>query len=288
MDDERFKILYQLIKQLSPRRGKRYQYSDGDILLILLWAALRQKPICWACHRRNAPRVLRDRPMPSPSRVSRRLRSASVEALLRLTILHLQQQWAVALSRVGCWKIDAKGFVVNRYSKDKDARWGYCNGQKARGYKLFLLIDARGIPISWDVDAMNIAEPIVARTLLESIDSPGYLLGDCIYDSNELYKQAAAKQVQLIAPRKKPYQPIGARARSEARLHAIAMLETPTNTFGRSLYAARTDIERVFSRWAASAVGLDHLPGWVRTLPRVRRWINAKILIALTLKMTRT
>ena len=62
------------------------------------------------------------------------------------------------------------------------------------------------------------------------------------------------------------------------------MLETPVNTFGPSLYNCRTDIERVFSRWAASDVALDHLPGWVRTLPRVRRWINAKILIALALE----
>ncbi len=284
MDDERFIILYRLVLQLSPPRGKRCQYSDGDILLVLLWAALRRKPICWACDRRNAPRVLRDRPPPSPSLASRRLRSDSINALLYLVILHLQQHLLVAATLVGCWKIDAKGFAVNRFSKDKHAKWGYCCDRKARGYKLFLLIDTRNVPIAWHVEAMNASEPIVARQLIEHINGPGYLLGDSIYDSNELHELTAAQQVQLLAPRKKPHQSIGRRARSEARLHAIAMLETPVNTFGPSMYDSRTDIERVFSRWAASDVGLDHLPGWVRTLPRVRQWINAKILIALALE----
>jgi len=283
MDDERFHILYLLIRELSPPRPKRYQYRDGDILLVVLWAALRQKPVSWACERRNAPRDWRGLALPSQSLVSRRARSDSVNALLDLAILHLQQQALAALSLVGCWKVDAKGFIVSRYSKDKHAKWGYCCGGKARGYKLFLLVDARGTPIAWHVDAMNIAESVVARQLIEHIDRPGYLLGDAIYDSNELYQLAIAKQVQLVAPRKEPHKPIGQRARSDARLHAIAMLETPVNTFGPSLYAGRTDIERIFSRWAASEVGLDHLPSWVRTPQRVRQWVHAKILIALTL-----
>lgn len=283
MDDERFNILYRLINELSPPRGKRYQYSDGDILLVLLWAALRQKPISWACDPRNAPRMWRDCQVPSQSRVSRRLGSISVEALLDLATLHLQQQLLVAASLLGSWKIDAKGFPVNRFSKDKYARWGYCCGGKARGYKLFLLIEARGVPLAWHIDSMNVSEPTIARTLLNAIDRPGYLLGDSIYDSNELHQLLIARQVQLLAPRKEPHKPIGRRARSDARLHAIAMLETHVNTFGRSLYNDRTEIERVFSRWAASDVGLDHLPGWVRTPGRVRRWINAKILIALML-----
>ncbi len=284
MDDERFGILYRLVGQLSPPRGKRCQYSDGDILLVLLWAALRQKPICWACNRRNAPRVLRGRRLPSPSLVSRRLRSASVNVLLDLVIVSLQQPLRADPTPVGCWKIDARGLAVNRFSKDKQAKWGYCCGRKALGYKLFLLIDARDVPIAWHVEAMNVSEPIVAQQLIEHIDRPGYLLGDSLYDSSTLHELTAAKQVQLLAPRKQPDQPIGRRAQSDARMHAIAMLETPVNTFGPSLYNCRTDIERVFSRWAASDVGLDHLPGWVRTLPRVRRWINAKILIALALE----
>ncbi len=283
MDDERFGILYLLVRELSPGRGKRCQYSDGDMLLILLWAAMRQKPIRWACDPRNAPRVMKDRNLPSPSRVSRRLRTASANALMGLVIQHLQQRLVVAATLVGCWKIDAKGFPVNHFSKDRHAKSGWCSGRIARGYKLFLLIDANSLPVAWHVDSMNVAEVTVAHQLIEHIDRPGYVLADSVHDSNQLHEKAASKQLQLVAPRKEPTKPIGRRARSDARLHAIAMLETPVNRFGPALYNQRTEIERVFSRWTASDVGLDHLPGWVRTLPRVRRWVNAKILIALTL-----
>lgn len=282
MDDEHFHALYRIVHRLSPRRAKRCQYSDGDILLIVLWAALRHKPICWAADACNAPRVLRDRPLPSRSVVGRRANSPGVEVLMNELIMHLQAQLLVA-HLVGCWKIDAKGLAVSRYSKDKHAKWGYCREGKARGYKLFLLTDARNVPVAWHVEPMNVAEPSVARTLIEAIQGPGYLLGDSAYDSNALYEQAAARHVQLLAPRKGADKPIGKRACSAARLHAIAMLETHVNTFGRSLYKRRTDIERTFARWSASTLGLDHLPGWVRTPRRVRRWINAKILIALAL-----
>ena len=285
MDDERFEVFYALLRTLSPRRGKRCQYSDGDILLVLIWAALRQKPIAWACRRRNAPQAWRGRTPPSASRVSRRLREPKVAALLDLATLHLQQRVLVASALVGCWMIDAKGLPVSRFSKDRQAKWGYATGGKARGYKLFLLADARGSPVAWRVGAMNVAEQAVARELIAHIDGPGYLLGDAVYDVNDLYEQAAAKQVQLVAPRKEPGAAIGRRARGEARLHAIAMLETPVNRFGPSLLNERNRIERVFARWSSSAVGLDHLPGWVRGERRVRRWVHAKILIALSLDM---
>jgi len=280
MDDERCRVLYLMVHELSPGRGKRQQFGDADILLVFLWAALRNKPVCWACDRRNRPRVWRG-PLPSPSRVSRRLRDASVQALLALALRHLQERVLVAATMVGCWVVDAKGFAINRYSKVKDATVGYCCGGKALGYKLFLLIDAAGVPVAWRVETMKAGEPTVARELIKHIDGPGYLLGDAIYDSTELYGLVAARGVQMVAPRKNPKQNVDERCKGEARMRAIEMLESPDRAFGPALYARRTLIERVFSRLAGSVVGLDHLPGWVRNLTRVRRWINAKILIAL-------
>lgn len=281
MDDERFNVLYSILVELAPRRGKRQQFSDACVLLIFLWSALRNKPVDWACDRRNRPRAWVG-PLPSPSCVSRRLRSASVQALLDLALRHWQLQLLAAASLVGCWIVDAKGFAVNRYSKDKQALRGHCCIGKARGYKLFLLVDAQDTPVAWHVDAMNAGEPTIALKLLQQIDGPGYLLGDSIYDSTQLYELAAARQVQLVAPRKNPMLNVDRRCRCEPRMHSIAMLETPVpHGFGPALYERRTRIERVFARWSSSRVGLDHLPGWVRTLPRVRRWILAKILIAM-------
>jgi hypothetical protein len=284
MDDERFLVLYRLIKELSPPLAKRYQYSDGYILIVYLWSVVRGKPVDWACNRRNAPKVLRGHRLPSESRMSRRLKTPSVAALLQLAILTLQQRVIVASSLVGCWKIDAKGFAVNAFSKDKSAKRGYCAGGKARGYKLFLLIDAGGFPVAWFVDSMNVAEQAMAMKLLAFIDRPGYLLGDSIYDSNDLYESAGAQQLQLVAPRKTPTANIGARARSAYRIHAIDMLETPCAD-GQYLYNARTQIERCFAKLASEAVGLDHLPGFVRTPKRVKRWIDAKMLLAFSLEI---
>lgn len=281
MDDERFPVLYFLLHELSPRRRKRQQHHDADIVLVLLWAALWNKPICWACDKRNRPRKWRGS-MPSPSCVSRRLGDPITLGLLDLALLRLRERLLVAAALVGCWVVDAKGLPINRHSKVKDATVGYCCVGKARGYKLFLLINAAGIPVAWHADTMKTGEPTVARELIKHIEGCGYLLGDSIYDSNKLHKQAAAQGIQLVAPRKNPKLNIDKRCASPPRLHAIAMLETPlTKTFGPKLYDRRTAIERVFSLLASSAVGLDHLPGWVRTLPRVRRWINVKMLIAL-------
>lgn len=282
MDDKRFLTLYRLVMELSPPLGKRRQFSDGYILAVYLWSVVRGKPMSWACNPRNAPAVLRRRPLPSGSLMSRRLATESVSALLRLAILTLQQRVAVAASLVGCWKIDAKGFAVNPFSKDKAAKRGWCCGGKARGYKLFLLIDAGGFPVAWFVDSMNVSEQSMAVKLIAFIDRPGYLLGDSIYDSNELHELAGARQVQLVAPRKDPTGNIGQRAKSAFRLHAIAMLETP-GADGRALYKKRTHIERRFSAMSAEAIGLDHLPGFVRSPNRVQRWIDAKMLLTLSL-----
>jgi hypothetical protein len=268
--------------ELSPPRGKRCQYSDGTILAVYLWSVVRNKPMSWACDGRNAPAVLRGRPLPSDSRMSRRLSTLSVARLMARSIITLQQRLLVAATLLGCWVIDAMGFAVNAFSKDKAARYGHCRSGKARGYKLFLLIDANSVPVAWFVDSMNVAEQTVAKMMLPWIDRPGYLLADSLYDSNDLYEAARLRQVQLVAPRKVPGGNIGRRATDEARLHAIEMLEAPFAD-GRHLYKRRTQIERCFARLTAEAVALSHLPGFVRTLKRVRRWIDAKMLLALSL-----
>jgi hypothetical protein len=280
MDDELFLTVYQLTTQRVPRRGKRQQFSDAVIASVYLWSVIRNKPMEWACQRAHAPPPLADRPLPSVSTLSRRVRSDAVRQLLDRIEAQLLELTQTAL--VGCWLIDAKPLPVSPYSKDKQARRGWAYNGYARGYKLFAVCDLDQRIVGWRVHAMNQAEPTVARSLLAHLDGPGYLLGDSIYDSTPLHEAAAAQQVQLIAPRKSPEGNIGVRARHPNRLHAVAMLETHVNRFGPTMYARRTAIERAFSRLAASSVGLDHLPGWVRGLGRVRRWVQAKLILFAT------
>ncbi len=196
-----------------------------------------------------------------------------------LTELETHLRDAPEAKMLGCWLLDAKPLIVSPYSKDKSAKWGWAYDGKARGYKVFAMSDLQGRVVAWQTKPMNEAEPLVARTLLEYTDRPGYVIGDSIYDSGPLHELTASRDLQLIAPRKIPSGNIGKRAMQPNRLHAIAMLETFNNAFGPMMYAQRTTIERAFSRMTSSRVGLDHLPPFVRTLKRVRLWVQGKIIL---------
>lgn len=280
MDDERFAILYRCVSAFAWPRRKRLQYSDAFLAALLLWSVLRRKPRSWACDPRNAPRVLAHCPLPSPACFSRRLRDPQFIAFWQQLLQHLIELENNALCLLACYLIDAKPLPVNRYSKDKQAKFGWAINGLAKGYKLFLLADTRGCIVAYQVHAMNTAEQTVALDLIQATDRPGYALADSVYDTQAFYDAAAARQVQLIAPRKQPGGNVAERAANSARLRGISMLETPLpRLFGPTLYEQRTQIERIFSRLGSSQVGLDSLPPWVRTLARVRLWIDAMILI---------
>lgn len=282
MDDELFDALYHIAGRLWPRREKRVQFPGSLIVLLYLWSVIRRKPRGWVCQRGHQPRLLQDMPLPSASRFRRRLRELRFQEMLTEMEAHCRGLPQDRL--IGCWTVDAKPLPVSPYSKDKEANWGWAYDRKARGYKLFALCNLGGDVVDWRLEAMNASEPVMARTLLEATDRPGYLIGDSIYDSGPLHEAAAARQVQLLAPRKQPGGNVGIRARQPTRRHAIDMLETFCNRFGPALYQQRTSIERVFSQMASSDVGLDSLPPFVRTPQRVRQWVQGKIILYSLLK----
>ena len=277
MDDELFSRVYQIAWTLWPRREKHVQYAGRTIVLLFLWSVIRNKPRQWVCEPRNLPRAMQDAIIPSRSQFCRRLKSPKVLCMLAEMERHLRG--VPQAKMLGCWLLDAKPLVVSPYSKDKSARWGWAYDGKARGYKVFAMSDLQGRVVAWQSQSMNHSEPVVAQTLLEETDRPGYVIGDSIYDSGPLHELTAARDLQLIAPRKQPGGNVGIRARQPNRLHAIAMLETFNNHFGPAMYAERTNIERAFSRMASSRVGLDHLPPFVRTPPRVHLWVQGKMIL---------
>lgn len=277
MDDELFDLMYQIAWQLWPHREKRMQYSGRTIVLLYLWSVIRGKPRDWTCDPRNLPRRLRNACIPSRSQFNRRVKTLPVQAMLTELESHLRG--VPQAKMLGCWLLDAKPLVISPYSKDKSAKWGWAYTRKARGYKVFSMNDLNGRVIAWQTHPMNMAEPLVARSLLEHTDRPGYVLGDSIYDSGPLHELTRARDLQLIAPRKVPGHKIGIRARQPNRMHAITMLETFNNSFGPAMYAQRTNIERSFSRMTSSRVGLDHLPNFIRTPERVRLWVQGKIIL---------
>lgn len=248
-------------------RPPRCQFTDREIVRTYLWAAFRGMPVSWACRPDSWPGPRRARP--TPSTMTRRLRTRSVMRLLRR--LSVRKGW----SKVLC--VDGKPLLVSRFSKDKQARRGYAAGGFDRGYKLHLVCDRRGNPLAFDIRPMNEAECVIARKLVTRAAGRGsVVLGDASYDANPLHEAAASRGASLLAMRRKPGMGLGWRKHHPGRLRSIELLEGDRRK-RRQVARLRTSVERYFG-WL-TGIGGGHLPPWVRTLPRVRLWILAKIAI---------
>jgi hypothetical protein len=278
MERELWLQLYRLLRDAAPRlpRRKRLRFGETLVVAVYLWAALHDRPVCWATQRRNWPRDLPPFELPSQSTMSRRLRGDRVAALMAA----LHERLGTGAGQPPLVKVmDAKPLPVGAYSIARDARWGRGVRGQVRGYKLHALYGEGPLPLAWEVVPMNASEQRVARRLMRHLAGGGYVLADSVYDVNDLYARAAAANHQLLARRKRPRGGLGHRPHHPARLRAIEMLEGPRPAFGRRLYALRGTVERRFGRLTNFGGGLAPLPNWVRTLPRVRLWVHAKLLI---------
>jgi len=287
MEDELWKLLYQLIRAEDNRRSgkKGVRFSDAWILLVFFWAVLHDRPICWATCLDHWPADRRPASLPSPSTMSRRMRTLSVVTLLTQVWLRLGELCGPALVRM----IDAKPLPVGGFSKDKDARWGQAVDAKAKGYKLFSIWSSETpVPEQWRLGPMNYPETWAAASMIPLLGSEGYLLGDSLYDTNPLHELSAGRGLQLLAPRKKPGTQLGHQDHEPSRLRSIELLETrpamkglanDLRSFGPSLYACRTGIERQFGHMGNFGGGLSPLPNWVRRPRRVAAWVAAKLIL---------
>jgi hypothetical protein len=278
MERELWVILYHWLLEHATRhhRPKGAWYSDRIIVAVWLWAVLHERAGSWAVQRRNWPAELLCFQLPSQSTLSRRLRSDRLQHLLAHLHEALNRRFDAQQTLVKM--IDAKPLPVGAYSHAKDARWGHGGRTLLRGYKLHAIYGAGPLPIAWAVVPMNASEQRVAKRLLKRLCGGGYVLADGVYEINALYRIAAAQNHQLLAPRKSPDKGIATDARDPSRLRSIDLLEGPFRTFGQTLYAMRTGIERRFSR-LCSGPGLLPLPPFVRWLDKVHRWVSAKLLI---------
>jgi hypothetical protein len=171
--------------------------------------------------------------------------------------------------------IDGRGFPVGNHSKDPDARRGWAAGRVARGYRLHAWATPEGrIPL-WCVTSLNVAEERIAAVFAEMSPPVDLLLGDGLYDSNKLYDEYYQNDICLLTPFYHPHAGKGHRQQSPVRLAAIEAWPD----VGKYVFRDRLTIERIFGRQACLGGGLGPLPGFVRTLPRVRRWIGAKLIL---------
>ncbi len=275
MERELWKSLSSHITAVDRQFSKSpYTHSVGRIVRVYLWSVLNDRPVDWACRRENWRGVRPPNALPHQSRMSRRLRQQDTEDFLGQLDRRLQEHQEKGLIKM----MDGKPLPVARHSQDPDATCGRGAGGPAKGYKLHALYGRSGALLAWQVHPMNVAEPTVARDLIPALSGEGYLLADSNYNRNPLFDLAAAHGHQLVAPRQRPGTGLGHRRHSPRRMRSMAMLEGP-GRFGRGLFTLRRGIESRFGHLCSFGGGLTCLPPWVRTLPRVRLFVHAKILI---------
>lgn len=278
MERELWRILSREIGRLERRYTVDHRvHQVGRIVRVYLWAALHDRPVSWACERRNWIGVKPPRRLPNQSTMSRRLRYVDTRRMLDELAPRLGGGRHASLVRY----LDGKPLPISRHSVDRDAKHGRGAGGKDRGYKLHAVYAEDNRPVAWEVTPLNHNEHHAAKPLVDQRLSPGYLLADTNYDANHLYQHAGEVGVQLITPRRyskaKSY---CKRARSPHRIDALERLRAPLE-FARQLLAQRRRVETRFANLTSFGGGLTCLPPWVRTLARVRTWVAAKILIRL-------
>ena len=279
MDRKLWALVYTLVMRLDhPNSSTTWiGFSDRVILLVELWAHANDMSILWATSRENWrwPDLM-PATLPHQTTMSRRLRTVSVAALRDALYAH----WRSVRPPERGWlrEIDGKPLVINSFSKDPNARWGYASKALAKGYKIHSIWDEGLVPAVWEVCSMNVGESKVAARLVQSLPDGvgGYLLGDSAYDSNPLHAVARAKNLQLVAPPKKKNRDLGHRPHEPSRLRSLHLIQT---TFGEQLYQQRSKVERNLSHLVTNPVGLDRLPWHIRRLHRVQRFVQNKLIL---------
>ena len=270
MERELWKVVYTRLKRVARRFHQKYvQLQPWRIAAVLLWAALHDRPVSWACDKRNW-RTTRLKPgrLPSESTVSRRAQKTTFGLFLNRLTDELKGTGPPAWELV----IDGKPLPVGKCSKDPDAR----PNQHGKGYKLHATWGTKCMPEAWEVTAAREYEGAVAERLLAQVKGKGFVYGDGGYEANRVY-DAAGRSGYLLLARPGPEVTGGAHGyQSEYRRLALSFFETP---LGWDLYRHRTSIERAFGNAGSFGGGLQPLPNWVRRLGRVTRWVWAKLAI---------
>jgi len=278
MEHQLWKAIVALLRTLGkPRKRRTKDFTDHDIVKVYYWAVIHDRPTAWTCQAPHWPMHLRRGRLPSPGTMSRRLRSAAVVAFLDALA-----QRAIAPKEAGLfWMIDGKPLVIGGCSKDRQAGYGRAANSKAKGYKIHALVDPTGAIASWRLAPMQKDERVMAERLLRVAPIQGYVAADANYDSNKVHAVCDQRdQLQLVTRRRYgPGHGTGHRPQSAGRLRSMALTENPFPAFAEQLLRDRAAIERRFGQLVNWGGGLTCLPAWVRTHRRVRRWVQAKLVL---------
>jgi IS5 family transposase len=277
MERELWPVLYRVVRAVGLDFSQKYVQIPGWVLVLtMLWAALHDRPVSWACDPGNWTTTrLRPARLPSAATMSRRIDTVGLGLLWRAVERQLRDRSAEYPALVAV--LDGWPLPVGGATKDPDARYGRGAGVMAKGYKLHTVWAKRALPEAWAVTPMNTSEITVAKRLLPQWDYGGYLLADGNYDGNELFDLAWEGGYQLLTPAPGWGTGRGHRYHSPHRWRSIHLMRH--TAFGPSVYRCRIAIEQAYGNAASFGGGLSPLPAWVRGLDRVRTWVWAKLLI---------
>lgn len=271
------------IAHAAPPRRRSVTYPDRLILRLYLWLAVRGLPLCRVADRSVYPAFFRPRALPSVSQFCKRLAEPRFDALL--DAVRRRATGAVGDALLLC--IDGKALPVTENTRVPDATTGHGGGKFCKGYRLHAMTDQRGRIVDYRVTPMHEQEKNMAFEMLADAPSGAVILADGNYDSSRLYDAAAARGATLFTPLKGfGTSPCVMKKMSRARVAANGMW-TRHRRLSEKVYSLRGIIERAFANLSNFAGGLQALPPWVRGLPRVRRWVAAKLLIYHVRRTTR-
>ena len=219
-----------------------------------------------------------------PSAISRRVQDGSLTRLyhemLRDLLIHdLPENYFV---------IDSKTLPIAWHSTDATATIGASAGHFSRGYRLHVLVDRYEQTWAARVTPMNVREPAVALELIADAARHGLrglLLADRGYDAKAVFDAAHASGLVMLARRRVTKCSDPKPADSPARYRSFLILEKFPRSHGdiaAQFTKLRDTAERAFAHLCGRGGGLTSLPPWVRTMPRVRAWVLAKLVLQAT------
>lgn len=291
MDRGQWSIVYESIKRQARRLplDTRLVFNDGLIVAMYVWSVAHDRPMCWACDRAHYHALFRPRTLPSVSQFTRRVKSPRVRRILQW----VHEDLADAGTPVALQFVDGKPLVVGVASRDPDARRGHVMGGYAKGYKVHPLMSAACRKIkAFALTPLNRHEMPVAAELLACVppmSEGSMLLADGNYDAADFHTLVESRGGRLLTkPRGFAKHPVTRRQMGAARRAHNDLWESSPELC-HNVYKRRVNAEGILSALTSYGGGLGPLPAFVRRLPRVTRWVGAKIILynaRVTLKNT--
>jgi hypothetical protein len=269
MEDRLWSTIVSALPDDKVKSGQ--MYSDRLIMLVVLWAAIHDRPICWACELANWRISRLPAWLPHPSTISRRSRQPDFSRAIEMTIARLCDKLGSPSQEA---MIDGVHLAISNYSRDPDAANVRAYRGFSQGYKLHAVIDVRGVVLAYEVRSLNVNERLPAGTLLTRLPhGVRRVLADRNYDSSKLHARLQPFGIRLYCP---PFKgKISPRSHPRRRI----LTRLSRHPMGARIGNRREHIERQFGLMGNYGCGLKGLPHWVRRQHRVKPWLDAKLLI---------